>query len=76
MRSYHVVVSSLMILSSEMRERLKIDVSNLLSRSINMPRLDSRRKSKQRRVNANTFKKNLSSENSFVGSQLLRASKR
>ena len=41
-RSPHVVLSSLMMACSEMRETLKIDVYNLLSRSVNTPRRDSR----------------------------------
>ena len=55
MRSYHVVLSSIMMLSFEMREMLKIDVDSPLSKSIDKPWLDSRHKSKQRRVNINTF---------------------
>ena len=55
MRSYHVVLSSIMMLSFEMREMLKIDVDSPLSKSMDKPWLDSRHKSKQRRVNINTF---------------------
>jgi len=38
-RSYNVVISSLMITGSEMRETLKIDVYSTLSGSIYTPRL-------------------------------------
>jgi hypothetical protein len=55
LQSHHVVLPSLMMPGSEMIETLKINVYSPISRSINMPRPDSGRYSKSRRVYINTF---------------------